>query len=59
MTILANIRRQYVLRILSRGDRSVVAAHAIAHDVSVIEVRRGPCDGGVAIVTIVAACDMR
>jgi len=48
-----------VLRPLPRGDCSVVATHAIAHDVSVIEVRRGPCDSGVAIIAIVAACDMR
>ncbi len=59
MTILANVRRQYVLWILSCGDRPVVATHAIAHDVSVIEVRRRPGDGRVAIVAIVAACDMR
>lgn len=48
-----------MLRILSCGARAVVAAHAIAHDVSVIEVRRRPGDGRVAIVAIVAACDMR
>lgn len=58
MTILANVGRQYVLRILSRGDRPVVATHAVACNVSVIEVGRCPGDGGVAIVAVVAACDM-
>ena len=47
-----------MLRILPCCNRPVVAAYAIAHDVGVIEIRRSPRDGRMAIVAIFAACDM-
>jgi len=46
-------------RVLASRIRAVVAADAIAGDVDVIEIRRNPRSGGVAIVTIVAARDVR
>ena len=58
MAILANIRRQDVLRVLAGGNRAVMAAYAVAHDIRMIEIRRRPCDSRVAVVTIVATRDM-
>lgn len=58
VTVFANVCRQYVLRVLAGGNRAVVAAHAIADDIRMIEIRRCPCDRGVAVVTVVATRDM-
>ena len=59
MAIFANIRRQDVLWVLAGGNRAVMAAYAVAHDIRMIEIRRRPCDSSVAVVTIVATRDMR
>ena len=59
VTIFTNTRRLYVLRSLSGRNRAIVAAYAIARGICVIEVRRRPGDGRMAIVAIAATCDMR
>lgn len=59
VTVFANVRRRYVSRVLARGIRAVVAACAIAAYVDMIEVGRRPAGGGVAVVTVVAALDVR
>lgn len=59
MAVFADIRCLHVRRILSRRIRAVMAANAIARNVDVIEIRRNPANGAVAIITVVAAGDMR
>ena len=46
-------------RVLARSVGAVVAADAIARDIDVIEIRGEPGDGRMAVVTVVAARDMR
>ncbi len=58
MTVLANIGRQYVLRVFPRGGRAVVATDAIANDIGVIEVRRRPGDSRVTVIAVVTARNM-
>jgi len=55
VAVLANIAGLYVCRGLADGLRAVVAAHTIASDVDVIEVRRQPGDRRMAVVAVVAA----
>ena len=58
MTVLADIGRLDMRRVLADGLCAVVAAEAIARYVDVIEVGRYPTVGRVAIVTGIAACDV-
>ena len=58
VTILAHVSRLDMRRILAGRLRAVVAAHAVASDIDVIEVRRQPANAAVAVVAGVAAGDM-
>lgn len=59
VTILTDVGRVDMRGVFACGIRAVVAADAIVRDVHVIEVRRNPCIGRVAVVAIVTARDMR
>jgi len=58
VTVFAHIRRLDVRRILAGRIRAVMAAHTVARDIYVIEVRRQPANGAVAIVAIIATRNM-
>ena len=58
MTVLADIGRRDMGRVLARCVGAVVAADAVARDVHVIEIGRNPGHGRVAVVAIIAARDM-
>jgi len=58
MTILANIGRLNMRRVLAGRIGTVVTIRAIAGDVDVVEVRRHPRNGHVAIIAGVATGDM-
>jgi len=58
VTIFANTRRLYVLGIFACRRDAVVATDAITYDTGMIEVRRCPGDRCVAVVAVVAACNM-
>jgi len=51
MAGVTGIRAAYVLGALSGGTDAVVAAHAIASNTNVVEIRRNPGVGGMTIVT--------
>jgi len=59
VTVLADISRQYVSGILARGLHAIMTVGAVARDIHMIEVGGSPCDARMAIVTIVAARDVR
>lgn len=59
MTVLADIGREHVRRVLARGIDTVVTAEAVVHDIDVVEIRRRPGIRCVAIIAIVTAGDMR
>lgn len=59
VTVFANVGRLDVRRRLAGCIRAVVAVETVAGDVYVIEVGRQPADGRMAIVTAIAAGDMR
>lgn len=58
VAVLANIRGLDVGGVFAGCVGSVVAADTIACNVHVIEIRRQPGDGAVAVVTIVATRNM-
>ena len=45
-------------RSLANGIGTVVTTNTVVHDVDVVEVGRQPGDRCVAVVAIIAACDM-
>lgn len=47
-----------MLGILAGCSEAVVATDAITYDIGMIEVRRCPGDRGMAVVAVVAACNM-
>ena len=59
VAVFANIRSKNMRRVLARRIGAVVAGHTAVDDVDVIKVGGKPGDRRVAIVTIVAARDMR
>jgi hypothetical protein len=59
MAIFADICGLYVGRVLARRVGAIVTAGAIARDVHMIEIRWQPADGGMTIITIIAAVDVR
>ncbi len=59
VTVFTYIRRLRMPRILAYRVRSVVAIDAIAGDSRVVEERRQPASSGMAVVTGIAAGNMR
>jgi len=59
VTVFANIARLYMCRVLAERVGAVMTAEAIIGDVDVIEIRRHPANRRVAIITVIAAGDMR
>ena len=55
VTVLADVCRQDMRRVLARSLRPVVTADAVVGDIRVVEGCRRPGDGGVAVIAIVAA----
>ena len=55
VTVLADVCRQDMRRVLTCSSCAIVAADAVIGDVRVVKGRRCPGDGGVAIVAVVAA----
>lgn len=58
MTVVAQICAEYVQWSLSGRINAVVAGHAVANYVHMVEVCRHPCVGRVAVIAVVAAGDM-
>ena len=58
VTVLADIRRLDVRRTLAGRVEAVVAAHAIARDVGMIEYGRHPGPGDMAVIALVARCNV-
>jgi len=58
VAILADIGRLYMCRRLAGGLRAVVAAHAIASDIDVVEGGRQPGNRRMAVVAGIAAGDV-
>ena len=58
MTILADIGRLDVTRVLALGCRSVVATTAVATHAGMIKVRRQPGGGRMTIIAGIARGDM-
>ena len=59
VTILANIGCVDMSWVLTGGACAVMTADAVARDIGVIEVRRNPGRGCVAVIAVVAACDVQ
>ena len=59
VAVLTHICRRHVCRVFAGRVGAVVAADAVARDIHVIEIRRDPGDGCMAVVAVVAACDVR
>ena len=59
VAILADAGRLDVRQVFPGGSRPIVATGTVARNVRVIETGRTPCHGGVAIIAIAAARDMR
>lgn len=59
MTVLANVRRLNVRWAFARRIGAVVTADAVVHDTGVVEVGGYPRDRRMAVVTVVAAGDVR
>ncbi len=59
MAVFADIRGLYVGRVFARRVGAIMTAGAIASDVHMIEICRQPADGGMTIITIIAAVDVR
>jgi len=58
MAVLTDIRGLDMCRIFAGRVYAVMAADTITHDIHMVEIRRQPGHGAVAIVTIVAAGDV-
>lgn len=58
MAVLANVGREDMRVVLAGRVGAVMAAHAVARDIDMVEVRRSPGHGRVAIVTGVTARNM-
>lgn len=58
MTVLAGIGCLSVRRVLTGCVGAVVTTEAVVRDIGVIEVRRYPGDGGVAVITIVTTANV-
>jgi len=58
MAVLTDVRCLHVSRILAGRVRTVMAAHTVPGDVDVIEIRRQPADGAVAVIAVIAAGNM-
>jgi len=59
VAVFTNVCRKNVLRVLARRNSAVVTADAVTGYVRMIEICGQPGDGGVAVVAIIAARDMR
>lgn len=59
MTVLTHVGRQNMCRVLADGLGAVMAAEAVVDDCGMIEGRRYPAVGRVAVVTRVAARNVR
>ena len=59
VAIFADVGSQNVVLVLTRGIRSVMAARTIVNNIRVVKIGGGPGDSGMAIVAVIAACDMR
>ncbi len=59
VAVFTNVRSLNVRRVLAGGVSSVMAAHAVAGYVDVIEIRRQPGNGAVAVVAIIATGNVR
>jgi hypothetical protein len=58
VAVLANIRCLYVHRTLASRISTVVTTNAVVHDIGMVEVRRHPGHGRMAVIAIVAARNM-
>ncbi len=58
MAVFADRSRCYVAWVFAGRVAAVMAARTIARDSCMVKVGRGPCDGGVAIIAIVATRKM-
>ncbi len=58
MAVFADVAGLHVRRAFAGGIRAVMAAHAVPCDIHVIEIRRQPASGRVAVVTVIAAGDV-
>ena len=59
MAVLADIRRLNMVRVLTDSLCTIVTTDTVTRDVQVIEVCRQPANRAVAVVTGIAAGDMR
>ncbi len=59
VTVLADVGCLHVSGALASGIAAVMAAEAIVDDIGVVEVRGCPCNGGMAVVTVIATGDVR
>lgn len=59
MAILADIRGQNVRQVFARRIHAVMTAIAAANDIGMVKNCRHPPDRSVAIIAIIAACEMR
>ena len=55
MAVLAKIAGRYMIDILADCIRAVVTTKAVARECRVIDVRRNPTGGRVAVIAVVAA----
>ncbi len=58
MTVLTNIRRQCMLRVLAGRNRTIVATDTISRDVGMIESCRKPGNRCMAVIAIIATSDV-
>ena len=58
MTILTDGGSNYVCIVLAGCVRAVVATGTIAGNARMVEIRRRPGDGRVAIIAVVTTCEM-
>ena len=59
VAVLADVSGLHVRRTLACGVAAIVATRTIVNDVGMVEGRRCPCNGRMAVVAVVAATDMR
>jgi hypothetical protein len=55
VAVLANVRRLYVLQVFANRINAVVATHAVAGNIDVVECGRPPRNGGVTIIAGIVA----